>query len=205
MPNEARDTINELLSKLPKQAFSELGRISAAWVYLEIEVDLAIQCLLTHPKCKGIHEDALIIPFKRRLALLRKLGQRVYLAPVFRQFDSVLGKLANAHGKRAPFIHGRLLPYSRLRFVVENHRHTENDGTFRVHQNWTNVSKMSDAVAVILSAAAHFIAFNRKYLPGSPPSWLDIPKPPYGKPAPSHPHARTSSPKRRNPPPQPKS
>jgi hypothetical protein len=177
MPRAARVDVDDLLNRLPPRALRELGLVSAAWVYLETEMDLAIQCLLVHPKAEGVHTDALILPFNRRLTLCRQLGKKVYGADLFKQFDRVLGKVANAHGKRDPFMHGRLIPYTNRRFVIQNHRHTDSCGVFRVKENWTNADKIRAASEQISDAAAHLIAFNRKHLPGSPASWLDMPRP----------------------------
>jgi hypothetical protein len=196
MPRAARVAIDQLLNRLPQRALRELGLVSAAWVYLETEMDLAIQCLLVHPKAKGVHNGALILPFSRRLALLRQLGKKVYGKDLFKQFERVLGKVANAHGKRGPFIHGRLIPYTSRLFVVQSHRHTNSGGMFRVSEKWSNVEKIRAASEQISDTAAYLIAFNRKHLPGSSASWLDLPRPPYKKPAPRHPHARPSGSRR---------
>ena len=55
MPNATRAILNDMLARIPKQALKELGLISAAWVYLETEVDFVIQALLVHPKAMGMH------------------------------------------------------------------------------------------------------------------------------------------------------
>ena len=197
MPQRATASVIVLLNKLPRSALTEIGMVAAAWAYLETEFDFALECLLSNRKAKGLHDDYIIVPFKTRLVLIREAAMRVYDPPTFKEFERVLGKVANAHGHRDPIIHGRFIPYSSRRFVVENHRHTGSSGIFRVRQNWSNTDKLREAARKINEATGTLVAFNRQHLPGSPPSWLDMPRPPYGKPAPRHPHGRPSGSRRR--------
>ena len=77
MSQEVVATLIAIFNKLPRRALTELGRIAAAWAYLETEFDLALECLLVDPRCKELHDDYIILPFKTRLALMRSAASRI--------------------------------------------------------------------------------------------------------------------------------
>ena len=56
----ATDQINGLLDQLSIEVTAAIGRIAAAWVYLETEFDLALECLLVHRNTEGLYQLPLI-------------------------------------------------------------------------------------------------------------------------------------------------
>jgi hypothetical protein len=165
----ATDQINGLLDQLSIEVTAAIGRIAAAWVYLETEFDLALECLLVHRNTEGLHDDYILIPFKSRLAVLRAAGKLVYPQPVFSEFERVLSKVANAYGKRNPVIHGRFTGIGGGSCSVETHRHTsKGGGPFRVTTRTYSIKQLAAISSEVVDAAGTFVAFNRKHLPGGP-------------------------------------
>jgi hypothetical protein len=178
----ATDQINGLLDQLSIEVTAAIGRIAAAWVYLETEFDLALECLLVHRNTEGLQDDYILIPFKSRLAVLRAAGKLVYPQPVFSEFEQVLSKVANAYGKRNPVIHGRFTGIGGGSCSVETHRHTsKGGGPFRVTTRTYSIKQLAAISSEVVDAAGTFVAFNRKHLPGRPASVLDLRRDTFGK------------------------
>jgi hypothetical protein len=178
----ATDQINRLLDQLSTEVTVAIGRIAAAWVYLETEFDLALACLLTDPRTKGLHDDYILLPFKSRLAIVRAAGKLVYTQSVFVEFERVLSKVANAHGKRDPIIHGRFIAEGAGSCTVENHRHTGKGGDpFKITYQTYSAKQLTAISNTIVDAAGTFVAFNRQNLRGRPAAWLDIRRRPSGQ------------------------
>jgi hypothetical protein len=166
MPHRtATSEILQLLADLPLDTLAAVGRIMALWAHLECEFDLAIKCLLTNRKAEGLHDDHLALPFVRRLEILRAAGRRVYDPRVFAEFERVLGAVANAHGKRALIVHGRIVPGGEGRIDVEEHRHTGRDGSWRVTTRAYTLKRLIGIGNDIAKAAGRFVAFNRRTFP----------------------------------------
>ena len=178
-----KSELTQLLDALPPDAMTAVGRIAAMSAYLETEFDLALECLLRHPKAEGLHDEPLLMPFTQRLGLIREVGKRVYPAAVYTKFDQVLDRVASAHGARNSIVHGRLRNNGDGRIVVELHRHVGKGGLFRVSARAVRPERLVAISDQIADTTARLIAFNRAHLPGRPASWLDIRRQPLQKPA----------------------
>ena len=170
----AANQITEALDQLSNECTACIGRITAAWVYLETELDNTIQCLLTMPETDGLHDDCLLLPFKSRLALVRAAGKLFYTQMVFDLFEQVLGKVANAYGQRNPIVHGRFVATEQDgSYSVENHRQVRKDGAFKVIERTYSLKQLAAISSTVVDAAGALVDFNREHLPGRPASWLD--------------------------------
>lgn len=177
MPHrKATAEILQLLGDLPRDTLAAVGRITAIWAHLECEFDVAIKCLLSNRKADGLHYH-LALPFNRRLEILRTAGRRVYNPPVFAEFERVLSAVANAHGKRSPIVHGRIVPSGDGRIDIEEHHHRSKDGSWRVTTTTYTLKRLIGIGNDVARAAGLFVAFNRRYLPGLPATWLDRSRP----------------------------
>ena len=158
---------------LPTSILTALGRVAAHWGFLETEFDVMVAALVVHPDFE--QERYLQIPFKSRLSLARRAAAKIHQPEQAKELGRVLDRIANARGKRDPLMHGRIeVAGDRQSIYVENHYHTNRDGSWRVRRKPYSVRKIDGAAQTILNAANALVAFNRKHGLSLPATWLDV-------------------------------
>jgi len=84
------------------------GCLSAQWAFLEIELDLFISLLLTHPGAKHMNTK-IPLSFSRRMALLRSCARAILNdQPELRdKLIAIADDASSLRGRRDEIIHGR--------------------------------------------------------------------------------------------------
>lgn len=159
-------------SHLPESVLTHLGRVAAFWGYLETDFNLTLARLVL---AAGLESDKYLrTPFNSRMALAHKASKAVHTDNQQVQFGRVLGKIANASGKRDILMHGRIeVCGDQLSIYVESHNHNSRNGEWSIKREKYSPRRLAGASTTIINAANALVDFNRQTEASLPATWLD--------------------------------